>query len=90
MLSQLDPAPTAAELELYQQTKAKSPGDLQKFLATRKYLRQLWAAFPDGKLDADKAPNPSDDVDFDMCLDLNEQMVLMQVKIAAGSKEGAK
>jgi hypothetical protein len=88
MLSQLDPAPTLAELELYKQTRTKSPGDLPKFLATRKYLRQLWAAFPDGKLDPDNAPAPSAAVDYGMALDINEQMVLLQVKIAAGSKGG--
>ena len=89
-LSQLDPAPTAAELQLYKETKTKSPGDLPKFLATRKYLRQLWAAFPDGKLDADKAPAPPDDLDFGMALDFSEQMVIMDVKVAAGTKEDAK
>ena len=90
VLSQLDPAPTMAELELYKQTKTKSPGDIPKFLATRKYLRQIWAAFPDGKLDPDKAPAPSADVDFGLCLTFNEQMILMPIEISAGSKGGAK
>ena len=88
MLSQLDPAPTLAELDLYKQTKTKSPGDLPKFWATRKYLRQLGTAFPDGKLNPDKAPVPSADVDFGMAVDINEQMVLFQVKLATSSNGG--
>lgn len=87
VLNQLQPAPRAAEMALYRQAKAKSPDDVRKFLATRKYLRQLWVAFPDGKLDADKAPAPSDDVDFGMAVDFNEQLILFSVKLAAGTTE---
>lgn len=87
VLSQLQPAPTAAELALYKDARAKSPEAVRKFLATRQYLRQLWVALPDGKLDSDKAPPPSDDVDFEYALDFNEQMLLFNVKLAAGSKE---
>lgn len=89
VLSQLQPAPTAAELALYKETKAKSPEDIRKFLVTRKYFRQIWIAFPDGKLDPDKAPPSSDDVDFAYALDLNEQMILFKVKLGAAST-GAK
>ena len=86
VLNQLQPAPTAAEMALYKQMKAKSHDDVRKFLATRKYLRQIWVACPDGKLDTDKAPTPSDDVDFGYAVDFNEQMILFSVKVAAGAK----
>lgn len=87
VLSQLQPAPTAAELALYKDARAKSPEAVRKFLATRKYLRQIWVAFPDGKLNADKAPPPSDDVDFEYALNFDEQMVLFKIKIGAASTE---
>ena len=88
VLSQLDPAPTLAELDLYKKTITKSPGDLPKFLATRKYLRQLWAAFPDGKLDVGNAPAPSSDVDYGMCVSEKEMWFLLPLVVAAHSKGG--
>jgi hypothetical protein len=88
LIAQLQPPATKEELALYRESKAVNGNlYLKKFIATRKYFRELKALLPGGLPKYDdkegwtKVPRPPDDASFKFTLNDDEADALYRIKL---------